>query len=38
MCEIFGRITEAKEEADVDDVPGAEASTRIVVRSAMQEL
>lgn len=38
VCEILGRMTEARDDADVEDVPGAEASTRIVVRFAMQEL
>lgn len=35
---IFGRMIDAKDEADVEDVPGAECSARMVVRCAMQVL
>jgi len=36
VWEILGRITEAREEAFVDDVPAAVCSARIVVPCAMQ--
>jgi hypothetical protein len=35
---IFGRMMEAREEAAVEEEPGAECSARIVLRWAMQEL
>lgn len=35
---IFGRIIEAKDEADVEEVPGEECSAKMVVRWAMQAL
>ena len=35
---ILGRMTEARDEAEVEDVPGAECSVRIVVRWAIQVL
>ena len=35
---ILGRITEARDEADVEDVPGAVCSVRMVVPWAMQAL
>lgn len=35
---ILGRMTDAREEADVDDDPGEECSARMVERCAMQEL
>lgn len=35
---ILGRMTEARDEAEVEDVPGAECSARIVVRWAIQVL
>lgn len=34
--EIFGRITEASEDAEVEEVPGEVCSVRIVVPWAMQ--
>ena len=37
-CEIFGRITEASEEAWLDDVPGDVCSVRIVVPWAIHAL
>lgn len=37
-CVIFGRMIDASEEAEVDEVPGDECSARIVVRWAMQAL
>ena len=36
--EIFGRITEASEEADVDEVPGEVCSVRMVVPCAIHAL
>lgn len=38
VWEILGRITEAREEAFVDDVPAAVCSARIVLPCAMQAL
>ena len=35
---ILGRIIEAREEAAVEEEPGAECSARIVLRWAMHEL
>ena len=37
-CDILGRIMDANEEAEVDDVPGTECSVRIVVLCAIQAL
>lgn len=38
LCEILGRITEAREEALVDEVPAVVCSVRIVLPCAMQAL
>lgn len=35
---IFGRMMDASDEAEVDEVPGDECSARIVVRWAIQAL
>ena len=37
-CEILGRITEAREDAWLDEVPGDVCSVRMVVPCAMQAL
>lgn len=37
-CVILGRMIEARDEAELEDVPGAECSARIVVRWAIQVL